>query len=138
MHQYAQRIISTPGKQDGLYWKNADGTDGGPIAESAARAIEEGYNVDKMSAYHGYLFHVLKAQGPAAPLGEMDYVINGAMIGGFALIATPAEYGVTGIQTFIVSHDGVVYQKDLGRATLDDFKKMERFNPDSSWTPVRD
>ncbi len=114
VHQYAQRIISTPGKQDGLYWKNADGTDGGPIGEAVAKAIEEGYNVDKASAYHGYIFNVLKGQGPAAPLGELDYVINGAMIGGFALIATPAEYGVTGIQTFIVSYNGIVYQKDLG------------------------
>ncbi len=96
VHQYAQRIISTPGKQDGLYWKNADGTDGGPISEAVAKAIEEGYAVDTASAYHGYIFHVLKGQGPAAPLGELDYVISGAMIGGFALIATPAEYGVTG------------------------------------------
>ena len=114
MHQYAQRIISTPGKQDGLYWKNADGTDGGPISEAVAKAIEEGYAVETRSAYHGYIFQVLKGQGPAAPLGELDYVIGGAMIGGFALIATPAEYGVTGVQTFIINHDGIVYQKDLG------------------------
>jgi len=138
VHQYAQRIISTPGKQDGLYWKNADGTDGGPIAESAARAIEEGYNVDKMSAYHGYLFHVLKAQGPAAPLGEMDYVINGAMIGGFALIATPAEYGVTGIQTFIVNHNGIVYQKDLGPDSVNLAKQITRYNPDKTWVRTND
>src|SRR6185436_17433987 len=114
MHQYAQRIISAPGKQDGLYWKNGDGTDGGPISERVAKAIEEGYNVDVASAYHGYIFHVLKGQGPAAPRGELDYVIGGAMIGGFALIATPAEYGVTGVQSFIVNYDSIVYQKDLG------------------------
>ena len=91
LHQYAQRLISTPGKQDGLYWKNPDSSDGGPIGETVARAINEGYAVDKASAYHGYLFQVLKAQGPAAPLGELDYVIGDAMIGGFALIATPAD-----------------------------------------------
>src|SRR4029079_2153286 len=112
--QYAQRIISTPGKQDGLYWKNADGTAGGPISESVARAIEEGYATETPSEYHGYVFHVLRGQGPAAPLGQLDYVIDGAMIGAFALMATPAEYGVTGVQTFIVSYNGIVYQKDLG------------------------
>jgi hypothetical protein len=138
VHQYAQRIISTPGKQDGLYWKNADGTDGGPISEAVAKAIEEGYNVDKASAYHGYLYHVLKGQGPAAPLGEMDYVINGFMIGGFALIATPAEYGVTGIQTFIVSHSGVVYQKDLGPDSVNLAKQITRYNPDKTWVRTND
>jgi hypothetical protein len=78
----------------------------------------------------------LKGQGPAAPLGEMDFMVKGVMIGGFALVAAPAEYGETGLKTFIVSQDGVVYQKDFGSTTLDEFKKMERFNPDSSWTPV--
>lgn len=133
VHQYAQRIISTPGKQDGLYWQNADGTPGGPITEAIAKAIAEGYSVDKRSAFHGYYFQVLKGQGPAAPLGELDYVINGMMIGGFALIAAPAEYRVTGVQTFIVSHDGIVYQKDLGPDTLNIAKKIERYNPDKSW-----
>jgi hypothetical protein len=138
VHQYAQRIISTPGKQDGLYWKNADGTDGGPISEGVAKAIEEGYNMAPGSAYHGYYFQVLKGQGPAAPLGELDYVINGAMIGGFALIATPAEYGVTGIQTFIISHNGIVYQKDLGPDSLNLAKKITRYNPDKTWTRTND
>ena len=138
VHQYAQRILSTPGKQDGLYWKNADGTDGGPISEGVAKAIEEGYNVDKKSAYHGYIFQVLKGQGPAAPLGELDYVINGAMIGGFALIATPAEYGVTGIQTFIVNYSGVVYQKDLGPDSVNLAKQITRYNPDKTWTRTND
>jgi hypothetical protein len=133
VHQYAQRIISTPGKQDGLYWQNADGTPGGPITEAIAKAIAEGYSVEKRSAFHGYYFQVLKGQGPAAPLGELDYVINGMMIGGFALIAAPAEYRVTGVQTFIVSHDGIVYQKDLGPDTLNIAKKIERYNPDKSW-----
>jgi hypothetical protein len=138
VHQYAQRIISTPGKQDGLYWKNADGTDGGPISEAVAKAIEEGYGVQTASAYHGYLFNVLKGQGSAAPLGELDYVIGGAMIGGFALIATPAEYGVTGVQTFIISHDGIVYQKDLGPDSVALAKAITRYNPDKTWVRTND
>ncbi len=135
VNQYAQRIISTPGKQDGLTWRNADGTMGGPIAEKIAEAIAQGYS-SKEEPYHGYFFKVLKGQGPAAPLGQLDYVIEGAMIGGFALVAAPAEYRVTGVKTFIVSNDGVVYEKDFGPGTLDEFKKMERFNPDKTWTPV--
>jgi len=134
VNQYALRIISTSGKQDGLAWQNPDGSWGGPIGEKVARAIEQGYQTGE--PYHGYFFKVLKGQGPAAPLGEMDYVVNGLMIGGFALVAAPAEYGETGVMTFIVSDDGVVYQKDFGPATLDEFKKMERFNPDKTWTPV--
>jgi hypothetical protein len=133
--QYAQRIIASPGKQDGLAWKNADGTWGGPIGEKVADAIEQGYNL-KADPYHGYFFKVLKGQGPDAPLGAMDYVVEGVMIGGFALIAAPAEYGESGVKTFMVSNTGVVYQKDLGPGTLDAFQKMERFNPDKSWTPV--
>ena len=138
MHQYAQRIISTPGKQDGLYWKNADGSDGGPISETVAKAIEEGYSVNAASAYHGYIFQVLKGQGPAARLGQLDYVIGGLMIGGFALIATPAEYGVTGVQTFIVNHDGIVYQKDLGPDSVNLAKQIDRYNPDKTWTRTND
>ena len=138
VHQYAQRIISTPGKHDGLFWKNADGSEGGPIGEAVAKAIEEGYSVDGPSAYHGYFFQVLKGQGPAARLGEIDYMIKGAMIGGFALIATPAEYGVTGVQTFIVNHDGIVYQKDLGPDSLALAKKIDRYNPDKTWTRTND
>jgi Protein of unknown function (DUF2950) len=135
VNQYAQRIISTPGKQDGLAWQNPDGSWGGPIGENIAKAIEEGYS-SRAEPYHGYFFKVLKAQGPDAPLGAMDYVVKGVMIGGFALVAAPAEYGVTGVKTFIVSQDGVVYEKDLGPASLNEFKKMERFNPDRSWNPV--
>ena len=139
VNQYAQRIISAPGKQDGLAWQNADGTWGGPIGENIARAIEQGYsnNIDS-EPYHGYFFKILKGQGPAAPLGEMNFVVKGIMIGGFALVAAPAEYEVSGAHTFIVSHDGIVYEKDLGPKTLDEFKQMERFNPDKSWTPVRE
>ena len=135
VNQYAQRIISTSGKQDGLAWQNPDGSWGGPIGEKVARAIEQGYS-GGAEPYHGYFFKILKGQGPAAPLGEMDFVVKGVMIGGFALVAAPAEYGVTGVKSFIVSHDGVVYEKDLGPAALNEFIKMERFNPDRSWTPV--
>jgi len=135
VNQYAQRIVSTPGKQDGLAWQNPDGTWGGPVGENIARAIEQGYT-SSSEPYHGYFFKILKGQGPAAPLGEMDFVVKGVMIGGFALVAAPGEYEVTGVRTFIVSHDGVVYEKDFGPKTLDEFKKMERFNPDKSWTPV--
>jgi len=134
-NQYAQRIVSTPGKQDGLAWQNSDGTWGGPIGEKIARAIEQGYT-SGAEPYHGYFFKILKGQGPAAPLGQMDFVVKGIMIGGFALVAAPAEYGVTGVKTFIVSHDGVVYERDFGPASLDAFIKMERFNPDDSWKPV--
>jgi hypothetical protein len=135
--QYAQRIISSPGKQDGLAWQKPDGTWAGPIGEKIARALEQGYNL-KAEPYHGYFFKVLKAQGPAAPLGTMDYVVKGIMIGGFALVAAPAEYGETGLKTFMVSHTGVVYENDLGPETLEEFQKMDRFNPDKSWTPVVD
>jgi hypothetical protein len=137
VNQYAQKIISTPGKQDGLAWKNPDGTWGGPVGEGIAKVLEEGYT-DKTQPYHGYYFKILKGQGPAAPMGEMDFVVGGAMIGGFALAAAPAEYKVTGVQTFIVSHNGIVYQKDLGAETLSAFKSMERYNPDKTWKATDD
>ncbi len=137
VNQYAQRIVSSPGKQDGLAWQAQDGTWQGPVGEAIARIIAEGYT-DRYQPYHGYYFKVLKGQGPAAPLGEMDFVVKGVMIGGFALVAAPAEYGVTGVKTFIVSHDGVVYEKDLGAKTLDQFRSLERYNPDSTWKPVED
>ncbi len=137
VNQYAQKIISSPGKQDGLAWKNADGTWGGPVGEAAAKALAEGYS-DKSEPYHGYYFKILKGQGPAAPMGEMDFMQKGAMIGGFALAAAPADYRVTGVQTFIVNQSGDVYQKDLGPDTLDAFKKMERYDPDKTWTRTDD
>ncbi len=137
LNQYAQKIISTPGKQDGLAWRNADGTEGGPISETIADAIAEGYT-KKSDPLHGYYFKVLKGQGAAAPLGKMDFVVKGVMIGGFALAAAPSDYRVTGVMTFIVSHDGIVYQRDLGPTTLDMFQKMERYNPDKGWTRVEE
>ena len=149
VNQYAQRIISTPGKQDGLAWQNAEGAWEGPVGEAIAKALEQGYTKkDKPQPYHGYYFKVLKGQGPAAPLGQMDFVVGGtivngalvggAMIGGFALAATPAQYQVTGVKTFMVSHTGIVYEKDLGPNTLDEFQKLELFNPDKSWKPTDD
>jgi hypothetical protein len=135
--QYAQKIVSTPGTQDGLAWQNPDGSWGGPVGENIARAIQAGYSPSaEAQPYHGYFFKVLKGQGPDAPLGQLDYVQHGAMIGGFALIAFPAKYRETGVMTFIVSNDGVVYQKDLGPKTLEVASKIDRFNPDKSWTPV--
>ena len=135
INQYAQKIISTPGKQDGLAWKNSDGVWEGPVGEGVARVISEGYT-SKWEPYHGYYFKVLKGQGPAAPLGAVDFLVKGAMIGGFALAAAPADYGVTGVKTFIVSHDGVVYEKDLGPKTVEQFKTMTLYNPDKTWTAV--
>jgi hypothetical protein len=137
-HQYAQHIISTPGKKDGLYWKNPDGSAGGPIADAVAKAIQEGYTPSKATPYHGSYFKVLKGQGPAAQLGQLDFVTHGLMIGGFALAAAPAEYRVTGVKTFIVSHDGIVYQKDLGPNTLKIFQAMDRYNPDKTWRETDD
>ena len=137
VNQYAQRIISTSGKQDGLAWQNADGTWGGPVGEGVAKALTQGYTSGSQP-YHGYFFKILKGQGPAARLGEMDFLVNGAMIGGFALAAAPAEYRVTGVQTFIVSYEGVVYQKDLGPDTLRVFKDMQLYNPDKTWRRTDD
>jgi hypothetical protein len=137
VNQYAQRIISSPGKHDGLAWQNPDGTWGGPVGEQIAKALEQGYT-ERSQPYHGYYFKVLKGQGPAAPLGQMDFVVKGAMIGGFALAAAPAQYRVTGVQTFIVGPSGVVYEKDLGPDTLKIFKSMDRFNPDKTWHPTGD
>jgi hypothetical protein len=137
VNQYAQRIVSTPGKQDGLTWLSANDTWVGPIGEQIAKAIGQGYTPGE-TPYHGYFFKVLKGQGPAAPLGKLDYVIEGVMIGGFALVAAPAQYRVTGVKTFMVSYDGVVWERDFGPDTLEQFKKMDRFNPDLSWHPVND
>lgn len=138
VNQYAQVIMSTPGKRDGLYWQNEDGTPGGPISEAVANAIQEGYDPGKPTGYHGYYFKVLKGQGPAAPLGRLDYVIKGVMIGGFALLAFPAEYRVTGVKSFIVSYDGIVYQKDLGPDTVKVAETIDLYNPDKSWQRTDD
>jgi hypothetical protein len=137
VNQYAQKIFSSPGKQDGLYWQNADGTSAGPIGDTVAKALQEGYSIGK-GGFHGYYYKILKGQGPAAPMGKINYVIEGIMIGGFALVAVPAEYRVTGVKTFIVNNDGIVYQKDLGPDSLEIVKTMELYNPDPSWHPTDD
>jgi hypothetical protein len=137
VNQYAQKIISTPGKHDGLAWKNPDGTWAGPVGEEVANALAQGYT-EKGKPYHGYYFKVLTKQGPAAPGGEIDFVVGGAMIGGFGLVAAPAEYKVTGVKTFMVGPDGVVYEKDLGPDTLKTFQAMDTYNPDKTWKVTED
>ncbi|HEY2713179.1 MAG TPA: DUF2950 domain-containing protein [Chthoniobacterales bacterium] len=137
VNQYAQRVISTRGKQDGLAWQNPDGTWGGPVGEGVARAIERGYT-EKGEPFRGYYFKVLKGQGPSARMGQMDFVVEGAMIAGFALAAAPAQYRVTGVKSFIVGPDGVVYEKDLGPETLKQFQAMDRYDPDKSWKETDD
>ena len=139
VNQYAQRIISTPGKHDGLAWRNPDGSWGGPIGEEVAKALEQGYTPQTQpQPFHGYYFKVLKGQGPAAPKGQMDFMVGGAMIGGFALAAAPAQYRVTGVKTFVVGPSGIVYEKDLGPDTLKLFQSIDRYNPDKTWRPTGD
>ena len=135
LRQYAQRILSTPGKQDGLAWWDANGKPAGPIGDEVAKALEEGYS-KRSEPYHGYYFKILKAQGPAAPKGKLDYVIQGKMIGGFALVAWPAEHRVTGVQTFLINHDGMLHEKDLGPDTAKMASAMTVYNPDKTWKKV--
>jgi hypothetical protein len=130
--EYAQKIVSSPGKQDGLYWEGAT-----IVPKAFAAAAESSAEAGgKLEPYHGYYFRVLKAQGPDAMGGAFSYVVKGEMIGGFALVAWPAEYGVSGIHAYIVNHNGVVYEKDLGPSTASLAKQMSRFNPDKSWKPM--
>jgi hypothetical protein len=130
---YAQRIVSTSGKKDGLYWPGNDS----PLGELAAQASGEGYKVGEGPIpYHGYYFRILTQQGSNAPGGELNYVVKGKMIGGFALLAWPAEYGNSGVMTFLVNHNGVVYQKDLGGSTAALVKRVMRFDPDQTWKKV--
>ncbi|HTP31654.1 MAG TPA: DUF2950 domain-containing protein [Candidatus Acidoferrales bacterium] len=128
---YASRIMSTPGKKDGLYWEGDDS----PIAGPVARAAGQGYTFTggTPKPYHGYFYRILTAQGSAAQGGARDYLAHDIMLGGFALVAWPAEYGVSGIKTFIVNQDGIVYEKDLGPQTGVLAKAMKAFNPDPSW-----
>jgi hypothetical protein len=133
--KYAQNIVSTPGKRDGLY---SDGVPDTLVSRAFAQAAaaNPAASGKKPVPYHGYYFRVLKSQGPDAPGGAFDYVVSGRMIGGFALLAWPAEYGVSGIRTLIINHDGVVYKRDLGAATATQARLITRFNPDKSWRPV--
>ena len=134
--EFAQRLASTKGKQDGLYWETGPGERPSPLGPLVARARAEGYRPGasgEPAPYHGYMYRPLLGQGPAAPGGAYDYIVKGHMIGGFALVAFPAKYAVSGIMTFIVSHDGVVYQKDLGPNTTRIAEAMKTYNPDRTW-----
>lgn len=138
---YALRFASTPGKKDGLYWEAAQGETPSPLGALVAKAAREGYG-EKVKAgsvqpYQGYVFRMLTGQGPQAPGGAYEYKVNGRLFGGFAVIAYPAAYGNTGVKTFIVNHDGVVYEKDLGSATGDTAGKIARYNPDKSWSKAQ-
>jgi len=133
--KYAQKIAATPGKQDGLY---LGGVSDSLVSQPFAEAVVASPSTmgKKSEPYHGYYYRVLKSQGPDAAGGAFDYVVNGKMIGGFALIAWPADYGVSGVGTFIINHDGVVYEKDLGAGTAVQARQMTHFNPDKSWQQV--
>jgi hypothetical protein len=137
--QYAQKLISTKGKRDGLYWETKPGEKPSPLGPLVARARGEGYKGagGKPIPYHGYYYKLLTGQGKDAPGGAYDYLVWGKMMGGFGVVAYPAQYGSSGIMTFIVNHDDVVYQKDLGPKTASVAQSMTRFNPDKSWTPVK-
>ena len=136
---YAQRIASRPGKKDGLYWPAQSSADESPLGELAASAAAEGYRAGQQRApYHGYYYKILTRQGPNASGGALDYVVRGSMIGGFALVAYPAEYGNSGVMTFLVNHQGNVYEKDLGPNTARIAAGMTAFNPDNTWRRLTD
>ncbi|MGE5089107.1 MAG: DUF2950 domain-containing protein [Candidatus Levyibacteriota bacterium] len=134
LHAYAMRLVSTPGTRDGLYWPAQEGQPPSPLGPLASKAKEEGY---KAQPYHGYYYRILTAQGPAARGGAYDYVVDGRMIGGFALIAYPARWGSSGVMTFIVNHDGIVYQRNLGSRTAAIAASITRFDPDSNWSKAQ-
>jgi hypothetical protein len=139
--EYAQKFTSDPGKKNGLYWEAKTGEEQSPLGPLFAKAQEKGYRVKqsggKPAPYYGYYYRILTAQGKSAPGGAYDYVVKGKMIGGFAMAAYPAKYGSSGIMTFVVNHDGVVYQKDLGKSTEKNALAMKLFNPDSTWKRVQ-
>ena len=138
--EYAQKFSSTPGTKDGLYWPPDLDGEISPLGPLVAQAQEQGYGrkpgrrAPRPQPFHGYFFKILTRQGKSAPGGKYDYVINGNMIGGFALVAWPAEYGETGIMTFIVNQQGRVYQKDLGPKTAKVAAAMKAYDPDKTWT----
>lgn len=133
---YAQRIVSSPGKRDGLYWPSSGANDESPIGDVIAKAFAEGYT-KRHDPYHGYYFKILTGQGPHASGGEMNYLANGLMTNGFALIAWPSDYRSTGIMTFIVDKAGIVYQKDLGSKTPEIAGTYQAYDPDETWSPVK-
>ena len=138
--EYAQKFRSDPGKKNGLYWNVKEGEEQSPLGPLFAVAHEKGYTAKQSGGkpvpYHGYYYRILKAQGKNAPGGAYDYMVNGQMIGGFALVAYPAKYASSGIMTFIINHDGVVYEKDLGDNTENAVLAMKLFNPDGTWKKV--
>lgn len=137
--KYASRIVSAPGKRDGLYWPAKSSESLSPLGPLVAAAANEGYTPARswvLAPYHGYLYRILTAQGKDAPGGEYEYFIKGKMIGGFAVIAYPARYGASGIKTFIVNHDGVVFEKDIGQDTTAIVPRISTYNPDSTWKQV--
>lgn len=138
--EYAEKFMSDPDRHNGLYWKTAEGEELSPLGEFVAEARSEGYkegaSKDKPNPYRGYYYRMLMKQGSNASGGAYDYVVKGSMIGGFAVVAYPAQYDNSGIMTFIVNHDGVVYQKDLGEATEGIAKDMKIFDPDKTWNKV--
>ncbi len=139
--QYAQRFRSHERKKDGLYWEAAPGEEESPLGPLVACATEEGYTArkpgEKRVPYHGYYLNILKSQGSNAPGGEMNYVVNGKMTGGFGLLAYPAHYGVSGIMTFVVNQQGIVYEKDLGPRTDEAAKAITKYDPDKTWQKVK-
>jgi hypothetical protein len=138
--QYAVKFISDTGKQNGLYWESPEGQPRSPLGPMAAFATDEGYSL-KPSArapFHGYNFRMLKRQGSHAQGGAKDYVVDGKMVGGFAFVAYPAEYGNSGVMTFIINQDGVLFQKDLGKGTTETATAMTEFDPGDGWNPVEE
>ena len=136
--EYARKFMSDPGKKNGLYWETKEGEELSPLGPAAAQAREEGYKKsgNKPIPFHGYYYRILESQGKNAAGGAYDYVVKGKMIGGFAVVAYPAKYGNSGVMTFLVNHDGVVYQKDLGKITAKTANAMKKFDPDSTWKKV--
>lgn len=139
--QYAREIFSEPGQQNGLYWKAADGEPKSPIGPLVAAAVAEGYTKTQEGAptpYLGYYFRIVTRQGKNGPGGSRNYMVNGKLTGGFAFVAYPAEYRSSGVKTFMVGQDGVVYEKDLGPKTNVVAGKMKEYNPNSSWQEAED
>jgi len=140
LNEYAEKFASDPGKKNGLYWKTKEGEEPSPLGQLLAQAKAEGYSKKGKTEpvpYHGYYYRIIKAQGKSAPGGAYDYVIKGNMIGGFAVVAYPSKYGNSGVMTFIVNHDGMVYQKDLGNNTEKTAKAMMKYDPDKTWKKAK-
>jgi hypothetical protein len=134
-HAYAQKFVSDDGKQNGLYWKVGDGQVESPFGPLAAYASSEGYSQEQQP-YHGYFFRMLTKQGPQAQGGAKEYIVNGAMIHGFAILAYPAEYANSGVMSFLINQHGSVFEKDLGANTSEVAKAIISYDPDSTWSPV--